>query len=135
MSDAAREALGRLGVDEALLPELQAGKPVAFNASGAAEGTIAVAQLAEAGGRLRTGIYTIKNIGGGLEDFLSFKAGALEVGKALGANEVELLGIEITNPRLKAILQQRGFSPTTMPVPDTLGGGIFNAISQVIQIK
>jgi hypothetical protein len=45
--------------------------------------------------------------------------------------EIELMGIEMTNSGLEAALVRGGFTPTTMPVPEELGGGTFNAISRV----
>ena len=62
---------------------------------------------------------------------MTFEAQAQAAGKALGAKELEILGIEITNPKLQAVLERGGFTPTTMPVPDELGGGTFDAISRV----
>jgi hypothetical protein len=134
LSDEAKAALGRLGVGEAQLPGLAVGKPVAFVLAGAAEGTIAVAQVT-AEGRLRVGIYTIKNVGGGLGDFMVFQAKAQAAARALGAKELELLGIEVTNPRLRAVLERGGFGPTTMPVPEELGGGTLNAVSRIEPVK
>lgn len=119
---------------ESHLQSLAAGRPVAFTLSGAAEGTVTVAQLT-AEGRLRVGIYTIKNVGGGLVDFMTFEARAQAAARAVGAKELELLGIEVTNPKLQAVLERGGFTPTTMPVPEEFGGGIFNAISRVEPLK
>jgi len=129
----ARLALGRLGMGQSHLRRFAAGESVAFMLSGAAPGTITVAQLT-AEGRLRVGIYTIKNEGdglGGLGDFMTFEARAQDAAKALGVKELELLGIEITNPKLQATLERGGFNPTTIAVPEELGGGSFNAISRV----
>lgn len=130
MSDEVRVALGRIGMGEWQVEGLAAGKSVAFTLSGAAEGTVAVAQLT-AWGRLRIGIYTMKNVGGGLLDFMTFEAAVQAAARALNAKELELLGIEVTNPKLQAVLERGGFTPTTLPVPDELGGGTFNAISRI----
>jgi hypothetical protein len=130
LSAEARIALGGLGVGESQLQVLAAGEPVAFTLSGAAEGTVTVAQLT-AEGRLRLGIVTIKNVGGRLIDFMTFEAKAQAVARALGAKELELLGIEINNPKLRAVLERGGFTPTTMPIPEELGGGTLDAISRV----
>jgi hypothetical protein len=130
----AKIALGRLGMGESHLLDLAVGEPVAFILSGAAEGTIAVAQFT-AEGRLRVGIYTIKNVGGGLDDFMMFEARAQAAASALGAKELELIAIEITNPQLRSVLERGGFAPTTMPVPVELGGGIFNAISRIEPVQ
>jgi hypothetical protein len=126
----ARLALNLLGMGESEQQGLAAGKPVAFTLQSAAEGTVSVAQLT-AEGRLRLGIYTIRNVGGGLSDLLSFEARAQAAARALGARELELLAIEVTNPRLEAVLKRGGFTPTTMPAPDELGGGTFDAIARV----
>ena len=74
-SKEAKAALGRLGMGDDHLPDLAKGNPVAFGVSGAAAGTIAVAQLTPQG-RLRVGIYIIKNVGGGLADLLTFESNA-----------------------------------------------------------
>ncbi len=41
------------------------------------------------------------------------------------------MGLELTNSGLEATLLLGGFTPTTMPVPEELGGGTFNAVSRV----
>lgn len=64
LSPEAQAALDDLGMGPSQRQALAADKSVAFTLSDAAEGTVAVAQLT-AEGRLRIGIYTIKNIGGG----------------------------------------------------------------------
>jgi hypothetical protein len=51
--------------------------------------------------------------------------------RALGAREIEIMGIEVANPWLRDILIRGGFAPTTGSVSEELGGGIFNAISRV----
>jgi hypothetical protein len=119
---------------ESQLLDFAAGKAVSFFLPGVAEGTITVAQLTAEGG-LRVGIYTINNVGGGLVDFMVFEARAHAAAKALGAKELELLGIEITNPKVQAALERGGFAPTTIPVPEELGGGTFNAISRIEPVK
>ena len=102
--------------------------------SRAAEGTIIVAQVTAAG-RLRIGIYTIRNVGGGLLDFLNFELEAKALARAIGATELEIMGIEVTNPRLRAVLESGGFTPTTIPGPDELGGGTMNAVSKVESVE
>jgi hypothetical protein len=119
---------------ESHLQGLAAGQPVAFILSGAAEGTVTVAQLT-AEGRLRVGICTIRNVGGGLGDFMIFEARAQAAARALGAKELELLGIEVTNPKLQAVLERGGFEATTMPVPEALGGGTLHALSRVETVR
>jgi hypothetical protein len=134
LSAEARVAFSRLGMGESHLRDLAAGKAVVFSLLDAAEGTLTVAQLTAAG-RLRVGIYTINNIGGGLRDFMTFQARTQAAAKALGAKELELLGIEMTNPEFQAVLERGGFVPTTIPVPEELGGGTFNAISRVDSVQ
>jgi hypothetical protein len=77
---------------------------------------------------LRVGIYTIRNVGGGLRDFLTFESRAQAAAAAVGAKELELMGVEITHAKLRAVLERGGFVPTTMPVPEELGGGTFNDV-------
>jgi hypothetical protein len=60
-----------------------------------------------------------------------FEAKAQAAARALRAKDLELLGIELTNPELQTVLERGGFAPTTMPIPEELGGGTLNAISRV----
>ena len=129
----ARLALGRLGMGQSQLRSFAAGEPVALNLPGTAPGIITVAQLT-AERRLRVGICTIKKEGdvlGAVVAFMTFEARAQDAAKALGAKELELLGIAINNPKLQAALERGGFTPTTIAAPEELGGGIVNAISRV----
>ncbi len=135
LSEEARIALGLLGIGEGQLQSLAEGKPIAFNLSGAAESTVTVAQFTPEG-KLRVGIYTIKNEGGGLNDFLAFESRAQAAARAIGATELELMGVEITNLKLRAALERGGFTKTTLPVPEELGGGTFtDVISRVEPVK
>jgi hypothetical protein len=129
----ARLALGRLGMGQSQLRRFAAGEPVAFNLPGATPGIITVAQLT-AERRLRVGIYTIKKEGdvlGALFACMTFEGRSQDAAKAVGVKELELLGIEITSPEIQAVLERGGFTPTTIAVPEELGGGTFNAISRV----
>src|SRR5262249_43518191 len=130
LSDDARVALHRLGVAESQLEDFVEHKSVAFDLPGGTPGIVTLAQLTPEG-RLRVGIYTIKNTDGALGDFMAFQARAEAAARALGAKELEVLGIELTNPKLEAVLKRGGFTPTTMPAPEDLGGGTFNAISRI----
>ena len=130
LSREAKKALLRFGLSESQLPAFGAGKSVAFYLRDAAEGTIAVAQMRESG-RLRAGIYHINHLGGGLVDFLRFEARARVSARALGAGELEVLALELTNESLKTVLENGGFLPTTMDAPDELGNDTFDAISRI----
>jgi hypothetical protein len=127
-------ALRRLGLEEGQVQDLAKGKPIAFNLAGAAEGTICVACL-PTDDRLQIGIYTIKNVGGGLPDFMTFDARSRSAAIALGVKEVETMGIEVTHLEMRAVLERGGFTPTTFDVPDELGGGTFDALSRVDRIE
>ena len=108
---------------------------MAFTLPGAADGTVGVAQLTPLG-RLRVGLYTIKNEGGGLADFMTFEAKAQAAARALGAKELEILGIAINNPKLRSVLEGGGFTKTTLEVPEELGGGTTNdVISRIEPVK
>ena len=52
----------------------------------------------------------------------------------MGATEVEILGLEITNEKLADVLRRGGFSETTMPAPDEIGGGTFDGLSRVQRV-
>jgi hypothetical protein len=129
----ASAALQRLGLTETQLRALEKGRVVAFMLSGVAEGTVCIARLPSRE-RLQLGIYTIRSVGSGLNDFITFELKARTAAKAVGAQELELMGIEITNDDLRAVLEQGGFSPTSLPVPEELGGGTFDALSRVESI-
>lgn len=46
------------------------------------------------------------------------------------------MGIEVTNPKLRTVLERGGFAKTTMPVPEELGGGMFaDVISRVESVR
>ncbi len=123
-------ALQRLGLSEAQVGAVEAGLPVAFLLADAAEGTIGIVRLIPQL-RLQVGIYTVKNVGGGLRDLMTLEARASAAARAIGVPAVELLGIEITNPVLRETLEHGGFAPTEIPVPDELGGGIAQALGRV----
>jgi len=133
LTEEARAGFQRLGFTGAQLRALVEGRPTAFILAGAAEGTTCIAHLLP-NGRLRIGIYTMRNVGGGLLDFLTFETAAQVAAREIGATEVELLGVEITNDRLRASLERGGFTPTTIPVPEELGGGTADAISRVYPV-
>jgi hypothetical protein len=62
---------------------------------------------------------------------MTFEAKARAAAKAIGAKELQLMGIEVTNDRLRVVLERGGFVPATLPVPEELGGGTFEALSRV----
>lgn len=122
--------LQNLGLEDAQIQGFATGSSVAFNLAGTVDGTVAVARLLPTG-RLQVGIYTIRNVGGGLADFATFEARALAAARALGASEIEFMGIEVANSQLRAVLERGGFTPTTLPAPEELGGGTLDAISRI----
>lgn len=71
----------------------------------------------------------------GSVDFMTFEARAQAAARAIGATEVELMGLEMTNDKLRVALEQGGFHATTLPVPEELGGGTFQALSRVEPVK
>jgi hypothetical protein len=130
LTSQAKTALRRFGLSRSQFPDFEAGKPVAFYLRKADPGTIVVIQMKQEA-RLRAGVYTIRDPGGGLADFLIFEANARRSARALGAEELEILAIEVTNKTLKAVLEGGGFLPTTMEAPEALGDGTFDAISRI----
>jgi hypothetical protein len=126
----AERALRELGLSEAEVATLLAGKPTMFELAGAPPGTIGIARLF-AGQRLQSGILTIENVGGGLSDFIRLEAHSQAAARALGVRELELMGIEVRNDRLRRALEQGGFTPTAIEAPEEVGGGYGNALSRV----
>jgi hypothetical protein len=134
LTEEARVAFLKLGLSENQLPDLMAAKPVAFYLSGASKGLVAVVQIA--GRRLRSGIYTIDNKGGGLRDFATFETNSRVAAFSLKMLELELMGIDVYNPLLRAALVNGGFTPTTLEVPEDLGSGFFtDVISRVEELE
>lgn len=127
---AAQIAFHRLGLTLEDLQSLIDGKSVAFTFPNAAEGITGIARILSSN-RLQIGIYIINNPGGGLIDFLAFDARARAAARAIGAAELELIGVEITNPGLRAVLERSGFMPTVVDVPEELGGGTANALARI----
>jgi hypothetical protein len=135
ISDKLKEALTALGFAPEQQADLIRGEPTAFVFPSADEGLIGVAQYIAHRRRLRIGIYTINNPGGGLMDFLAFETRSHAAAIALSAREVELLGIEVTNAKLLEVLERGGFTPTFILVAEVLGGGSAKAVSTVFPVN
>lgn len=76
-------------------------------------------------------LYIIKNEEDGLADILRFDTRAQDAAEAMGAREIEVLALEITNSQLHDVLLRGGFSYATMPAPEELGGGTFEGLSRI----
>src|SRR5436190_6203193 len=70
----------------------------------------AIALIHLVGNRVRNGIISIKDIGGGVGDFLRFRTHSFAVAKTTGAVSLELFGGAFINPSLEALLIRHGFS-------------------------
>jgi hypothetical protein len=128
------ESLWRLGIEKSQLNTLFFNKTVAYLLRDATPGTICIAELTSSK-RFRTGIYTINNEDDGSIDFMILYARAKVAAIVLDASSLEILGIEMTNEKLEEKLVQLGFQPTSIAVPDSLGFGIFNAISEIVTLQ
>lgn len=129
-----REFLIKFGFEEPKIALLLEGLPIAFNVSEMAEGTLAVIQLRKEMNRLRIGLYTIHDVGKGTFDFISFETRASALAKLFGLQELELMGIEITNSKLREVLVRGGFTPSQLEVPEDLGGGFFSDVLSRIDL-
>ena len=67
-------------------------------------------------------------------DFMAFESKGRAAAIASGRIELELMGIEITNDRLRTALLTGGSQTTTAETPEELGGGIFTDVLSRIEL-
>lgn len=84
--------------------------------------TIATVQWT--GTRLCAGLFAVHDTSGaGLRAFTDFRGRARQTARVMDAEELELQGIAVTNPRIEQMLLRQGFTRQTMEIPEALGGG------------
>jgi RHS repeat-associated protein len=110
-------ALRALGVDKAARRAFFQGEPVGV-ALPTAGGKPTVGYVQLRGRLLRAGIGSIEDrTGGGLKAFFDFRASARQLGRTLGAQELELSGALVVNPRIEAMLLRQGFTKAQIRLP------------------
>ncbi len=125
-------ALRNFGLDRAARREFFSGRPATF-LSTTAGSPIGVLQLQ--GSRLSAGIFQINAPGMGLRAFTQFRSASTQLARTLGATELELGGIAVTNPNVTATLLRMGFTARTATVPESLGGGTVEVITRVFPVR
>ena len=87
-------------------------------------GSPTIATLQWTGTRLRAGLFAVHDASvAGLRAFTGFRGRARLIARVMHAEELEIQGIAVTNPRIEQMLLRQGFTPQTVEVPDALGGG------------
>jgi hypothetical protein len=125
-------ALRALGIDRKRRRAFVQGEVVVFDLQTEGEPGIAVIQVV--GKRIRSGIISIVDVGGGVSDLTRFRGQALDVARAFAANELEIYGGAIINQRLEALLLRQGFSRAIEAIPEMLGGGMMEIVSKVFPV-
>lgn len=126
-------ALRDLGLNQAQRSAFFRAESVVFHFPTREEPAIAVAHLA--GSRLRCGIISIRDVGGGVRDLGQFRDRCQAVARSFGASELELFGAAVINQRLQALLVRQGFARLTELVPEELGGGTMEVLSRVFPVR
>lgn len=122
-----------LGVKFDQIPEFVGGRPVVYGLPTESEPGVAIVQMV--GSRLRSGIVTIKDPGGGLKTFVRFRGRSVRVAAQFGLTELELFGAAITNDELREILLRQGYQSRTEQCPDELGGGTVEILTRVHPVR
>ena len=87
-------------------------------------GSPTIATLQWTGTRLRAGLFSVHDTSGaGMRAFTGFRGRARLMARVMDAEELELQGIAVTNPRIEQMLLRQGFTRQTVEIPEALGGG------------
>jgi hypothetical protein len=121
-----------LGLDRAQRRKFFLGEAVVYILRSGGGSGIGMVQLVQE--RLRSGIISISNVGGGLGDLRRYRDRSIALANAVQAREIELFGAAVVNPRLEALLLRQGFRPAIENVPDILGGGTVEILSRVYPV-
>jgi hypothetical protein len=98
------------------------------------EGSPGIAVIQRSAERVRCGVFSIRDPGGGFLTLARFKANAVRLAKAFDCREVELFGAVITNDRLREMLLRQGFVASTAPCPDELGNESWEILSKSFSV-
>jgi hypothetical protein len=86
------------------------------------------------GSRLRSGIITLREKGGGFGVLAKFRAKSRSMARVFSADELELFGGAVINHRLESILLRHGFTRLTEHIPEALGGGKMEILTKVFRM-
>lgn len=125
----ALEALGLAGDQQ---DAFCGGEEVVFFFPTQKEPGIGVIQLAAE--RLRCGIVSVKDAGGGLMSLARFRANSFRVARAFQRKELELFGAAVVNPRFAELLQRQSFVGRIVACPDDLGGGEMEILAKTFEV-
>jgi hypothetical protein len=94
-----------------------------------------VAQLI--GNRFRSGILSMHTYEpmAGVRAFATIRNRSLAAARALGATELEMMGIAVINPKIESLLLRRGFTRTTLTAPERWGGGSVDVLSTLEPLR
>ena len=99
-------ALKDLGLTEGDITAFLEGKFVVYYLPTGSDPAIALIQ--KSGARLRSGIYVIRDPGGGVKTLARFRGQSRKVAKLFCLNELELFGVAVTNEKLETMLALSG---------------------------
>jgi hypothetical protein len=76
------------------------------------------------GMRLCACLFSVHDTSGaGMRAFTDFRGRVRQTARVMGAEELELQGIAVTNPRIEQMLLRQGFTRRMVEIPEALGGG------------
>jgi hypothetical protein len=131
-SDPLVQALEDLGIDLEQVEAFLRGNAIVYPLP--TESDPGIAMIQRVGNRLRSGIIEINDVGGGVKDFLLFRARSEVLARALGAMELELFGAAVINQKLETTLLRGGFVRAVDTVPEELGGGTMEILFKVFAL-
>jgi hypothetical protein len=128
-----RQALQDLGLDREQQKAFLQGKAVIYTFPRKTGPAIAFIQ--KVGSRLRSGLISLSEEGGGFEALARFRGKSRALAMTFAADQLELFGGAVINQRLEDILIRHGFTRETEPVPEALGGGTMEILTKIFQVK
>ena len=89
------------------------------------------------GTRLCAGLFSVHDTSGaGMRAFTDFRGRARQMARVMDAEELEIQGIAVTNPRIEQMLLRQGFTRQTVEIPEALGGdGRVEVFSKVFRMR
>jgi len=127
------QVLRSFGLNDAQIEAFLRGENVVYEANYGA--TNVIGEIHFQGGRLSSGIVSITNrSGSGQLGFLRFRNQSFAVARALGLDEIEIVGYAVINNDILSLLPEYGFTPTVRPIPEALGGGLVDAFVKIFSV-
>lgn len=133
LTDEQAAALGALGLDADQFESFALGLEIVFYFPTQSDPGIALAQWQSE--RIRCGIFSIDDPGGGLITLMQFRSNAQRLASAFEAEELELFGAALLNDKLRELLIRRSFERKVVGCPEALGGGEMEILSKVFQVS